>query len=378
MPLANLVQSGIVGTLGILQYPPLAVDFGGGGSGGPVWVANGNQYDAIGIHVSNNYDLQITPADYVNILTQESLFNPSAPCYCRGTMIKTNLSEKRVEKLKIGDEVMSASGAARPIKWIGRRNYCGRFVMGRKDILPICIKAGALEDNVPKRDLWISPNHAMYLDGMLIEAKDLVNGVSIVQAERVDKVEYFHIELDAHDVIVAEGALSETFIDDDSRGLFHNAHEYAAMYPDATAGVAHYCAPRVDEGYELEAIRRRITLRAGLTSNGETTLGALRGYLDLISVNSVEGWAQNVDHPEAPVCLDILVGGSLVGQVLANRYREDLERAGMGSGRHSFEFAPPAGMVLVPDAVEVRRSLDGASLMRSAHAQHKEQLSTAA
>ena len=71
----------------------------------------------------------------------------------------------------------------------------------------------------------------MYLDGVLIEAKDLVNGVSIVQAERVEKVEYFHIELENHDVIIAEGALSESFIDDDSRGMFHNAHEYRVLYP---------------------------------------------------------------------------------------------------------------------------------------------------
>ena len=102
--------------------------------------------------------------------------------------------------------------------------------MGRKDILPICIKAGALDDNVPHRDLWISPHHAMYLriGGVLIEAKDLVNGVTIVQAERVENVEYFHVELETHDVIIAEGALSETFLDDDSRGMFHNAHEYDA------------------------------------------------------------------------------------------------------------------------------------------------------
>ena len=131
--------------------------------------------------------------------------------------------------------------------------------MGRKDILPICIRAGALDDNVPRRDLWISPHHAMYLDGTLIEAKDLVNGVSIVQAEHVEKVEYFHIELERHDVIIAEGALSESFIDDDSRGMFHNAHEYRAMYPqDAATAIARYCAPRLDEGYELEALRGRI------------------------------------------------------------------------------------------------------------------------
>ena len=191
-----------------------------------------------------------------------------APCYCRGTLIGTERGEKPVEKLKIGDQVMTKSGALRPIKWIGRRSYGGRFVMGRKDILPICIKAGALGDNVPRRDLWISPHHAMYLDGVLIEAKDLVNGVSIVQAERVEEVEYFHIELDSHDVIIAEGALSESFIDDDSRGMFHNVHEYRTLYPEAAPGLAQYCAPRHEDGYEVEAARRRIALRAGTRLRG--------------------------------------------------------------------------------------------------------------
>ena len=190
-------------------------------------------------------------------------------CYCPGTLIQTERGQKRVEDLKIGDEVMTMSGALRPIKWIGRRRYGGRFVMGRKDILPICIKAGALDDNVPRRDLWISPHHAMYfkdkhLEGVLIEAKDLVNGASIVLVERVDKVEYFHIELDTHDVIIAEGALSESYIDDDSRGIFHNADEYRVLYPETVTGIAQYCAPRLEDGYEVEAIRQQIALRAGL------------------------------------------------------------------------------------------------------------------
>ena len=273
-----------------------------------------------------------------------------------------------VENLAIGDKVITNSGAARPIKWIGRRNYGGRFVMGRKDILPVRIKAGALDHNVPRRDLWISPHHAMYLEGVLIEAKELVNGVSIVQAERAAKIEYVHIELDTHDVIIAEGALSESFIDDDSRGMFHNAHEYALLYPKPALVMAQYCAPRLSDGYEVEAARRRIARRAGLRpAEGPPSVGTLRGYVDVISPRLIAGWAQNLDHPEAPVCLDIFAGEMLIGRVLANHHRTDLEQAGLGSGHHGFTFPPPATLAFAPNALQVRRSLDGAQLKLSHH-----------
>ena len=135
----------------------------------------------------------------------------------------------------------------------------------------------------------------------------------------------------------------------------------------------------MQDGYEIEAIRRHIALRAGLVSEGiSTSAGQLRGHVDRITPHVVEGWAQNVEHPEAPVCLDIYAGGRLIGQVLANGYREDLKQARLGSGHHSFEFKPPDGLAFAPDGVEVRRSLDGASLMRSADARHREELPTAA
>ena len=284
-------------------------------------------------------------------------------CYRRGTLIEAARGQKKVEALQIGDKVRTASGKLRPIKWIGRRSYAGRFVLGRKDILPVCIKSGALAENVPERDLWVSPNHAMFLDDVLIEAKDLINGVSIVQAAHAESVEYVHIELDSHDVIIAEGALSETFIDDDSRGMFHNAHDYDTLYAQVPAVAAHYCAPRLDEGYEVEAVRQRLALRSGLVRRSDTAqLGALRGYIDRVRAGSIAGWAQNADAPEAPVCLDILADGKRIGQVLANSYREDLKAAGLGSGRHAFTFTPPASLAFAPDAVEVRRALDGAAL----------------
>jgi hypothetical protein len=220
---------------------------------------------------------------------------------------------------------------------------------GHKDILPVCIKAGALAGNVPRRDLWISPHHAMYFDNtyfkaalgdapvesLLIEAKDLVNGSSIIQAERVDKVEYFHVELDTHDVIVAEGAWSETFLDDNGRAMFHNAHEFRALYPD-TDIAAQYCAPRLEDGYEVAAVRRRIALRAGLLPSADPhRASVLRGYVD---------------------------DGQLLGQTLANRFRKDLAVAGLGSGRHAFKFELPVGLTIGAYAIEVRRSLDGRRL----------------
>jgi len=251
------------------------------------------------------------------------------------------------------------SGAARPIKWIGRRAYGGRFLIGQKQILPVRINAGAIDENVPQRDLWISPHHAMYLQGVLIEARDLVNGVSIVQPADTYQVEYFHIELDSHDVIIAEGSLSETFIDDDSRGIFHNAHEYSLLYPREFRHQVRYCAARNDSGYEVEAARQRIEARAGLRSRESAASLALRGHIDRVTSDGIEGWAQNSDYPEAPMCLDICVGDRVIGQTLANRYREDLAQAGLGSGHHSFLFVPPAGTDIFSEAIQVRRSLGG-------------------
>ncbi len=285
-----------------------------------------------------------------------------APCYCSGSLIQTEAGEVPVETLKIGDRVVTASGAIRPIKWIGRRSYSGRFARGSKDILPIRIRQGALDKNTPRRDLMVSPHHALYLDGVLIEACDLINGVSIVQAESVESVTYIHIELDTHDIILAEGAPAESFVDDDSRMIFHNAHDYRALYPDEASKPPRYCAPRLRDGYAVEAARRRIEARAGLVMPEISANLALRGYIDRVDGVIVAGWAQNPDYPEAPVCLDIYAGGDLIGQTIANRYRPDLARAGLGSGRHGFVFTLPAGLVGYEAAIDVRRSLDGRSL----------------
>src|SRR5262249_40589841 len=160
-------------------------------------------------------------------------------------------------------------------------------------------------EGVPRRDLWISPNHALYLEGVLIEARDLVNGVSIVQPEAVRAIEYFHIELGRHDVLVAEGAPAESYVDDDNRGLFQNAGEYRAAHPNQRARPARYCAPRRRGGWEVERARAAIARRAGLTYAAAQPPGALRGHTDELGRRRIAGWAQDVSHPETPLLLDV-------------------------------------------------------------------------
>jgi hypothetical protein len=194
--------------------------------------------------------------------------------------------------------------------------------------------------------------------------------VSVIQADAVDVVEYYHIELDSHDIITAEGAWSETFVDDDSRNIFHNAHEYAELYPESVRIPAVYCKPRLDSGYEVEAARRAINARAGLRQSMPTDK-PLYGFVDAIAGNRILGWAQNPDRPEVPVCLDVLVDGKVMGWTLANIYREDLAIAGLGSGRHSFAFTLDWTIDPERQTVSVRRSSDRVALPLNAPAERR-------
>lgn len=186
----------------------------------------------------------------------------TTPCFCPGTLILTPCGEVAVEGLAIGDWVITESGEAEPIKWIGRHSCAGPLLAaGKSQSLPIRICANALADGLPRRDLRVSPLHALSIDGVLVPAGELVNGVSILQ-EAVARVDYIHIELASHALIFAEGAATETFIDDNSRQLFDNADEYARLYPNEERTAAQFCAERLSEGYDVEAIRWRLADRA--------------------------------------------------------------------------------------------------------------------
>ncbi len=207
------------------------------------------------LHVTFELDVQSGAGGATD--NQNTSVDITPACYCPGTLIATADGEVPIKELAIGQKVVTAFGEHRPIKWIGRRSYAGRFLAANPHVQPVRFLAGSLADGLPCRDLLVSPDHAMFLDGLLIPARCLVNGSTITHERGLERVDYYHVELDTHDVLLAEGAPSESFMDDDSRGMFHNAAEFTWMYPDA-ARPDGFCAPRVEQGVGLEAIRQRL------------------------------------------------------------------------------------------------------------------------
>ena len=185
-------------------------------------------------------------------------------CYCRGAGIRTDRGDVAVEALRHGDLVMTALGELRPVRWIGMRSYAAVFVARNPGVHPVRFAAGSLGGGLPGRDLLVSPDHAMFLDGLLIPARFLLNGATVTQERPVGQVDYFHVELHSHDILLAEGAPAESFLDEGNRGQFHNAREQDARDHSASR----QCAPRVESGAGLEAVRRRLAAEA--TCRGQT------------------------------------------------------------------------------------------------------------
>ena len=154
-------------------------------------------------------------------------------CFLKGTNILTEAGYRAVEDLKIGDKVKTFDGKIETIKWIGKQTH-HRFFAHPLRSLPIQIKAGALGSNMPRRDLFVSPDHAILVDGVLINAGALVNDISILKTYP-DLYIYYHIELENHAILDAEGAPAESYLpNQEDRSNYDNGAEYEELYPEGS------------------------------------------------------------------------------------------------------------------------------------------------
>ena len=171
----------------------------------------------------------------------------SGRCFLRGTLIQTPDGETLIEELKVGTLVDTLRGPM-PVKWIGRQRFEKARASWHWSVAPIRIARFALSDEYPRRDLILSPHHSLFIDGVLIPAQWLVNGrtVTIAEMDDCEAIEYFHIELETHEVVFAEGAPAETLLVDCGREQFVNFVEYEKLYGVDNERAMQPFAPRIE------------------------------------------------------------------------------------------------------------------------------------
>ena len=156
-------------------------------------------------------------------------------CFLKGTKISTPSGDRPVQELQIGDEVQTLAGR-KTIKWIGYSKFTKEGGRAWPDsVMPIRVARFAIDNDTPYRDLYLSPLHCLFfseaLIPVLIPVMYLINEASIAQGtpSAMSALEYYHVELDTHEVIYAEGALVESY-DGWNRENFSNFVQYERLY----------------------------------------------------------------------------------------------------------------------------------------------------
>lgn len=212
-------------------------------------------------------------------------------CFTAGTCILTKRGEIAVENLTTNDQIILQDGSTAPITWIGQRRVNIADHPRPDTVCPVLIKAGALSDAIPHRDLLLSPDHAIMLNGHLIPAKALINGSTIRQIRR-EGITYYHIELPEHAVLFAEGVAAESYLDTGNRSAFENVGVAVSLHPDFAPASAQTlreqtsCAPFIESGPLVEEIRAQILARAAIPTTNDPALTLLHGADGSITLQS--------------------------------------------------------------------------------------------
>lgn len=250
--------------------------------------ASSNGPDSFDAYANSGVINPLTPADkeLMNVLGFQ------VACFASGTRILTTRGAVPVETLRPGEDIaITASGRRAPIAWTGWRSLVPARQTKPLDVTPVRVAAGAVADGTPARDVYLSPDHALSIGGRLIPVRYLLNGRTIVQVP-VPGVTYWHVELDRHDLLLADGLPAESYLDTGNRAAFVNGGTVVMLPADFARGVwaREGCAPLLTDGPDLVRIRRELAERAAtlgwrVTANPDLHLLAACGPVTLVRAN---------------------------------------------------------------------------------------------
>jgi collagen type I/II/III/V/XI/XXIV/XXVII alpha len=254
--------------------------YDGGGGGGGFAGGGGGGYGGFGKYGGGGGGGSLDAGTNQVLVAAENagdgLVTITLACFVAGTRIAIPSGECAVETLEPGSEVvLGGAGGVAPVVWVGHRHVDCRRHPRPEEVWPIRVAAHALGMNLPRRDLWLSPDHAVYVRDVLIPIRLLINGITITR-EPVNEVTYHHVELFQHDLLLAEGLPTESYLETGDRANFQNGGEVMRLFPNFSAQVNVAAAweirgraPLVVRGPELDAARQWASaqIRPGLNSH---------------------------------------------------------------------------------------------------------------
>ncbi|GAN68759.1 Hint domain-containing protein [Acetobacter orleanensis] len=187
-------------------------------------------------------------------------------CFLAGTQLHTPGGVVAVEDIQVGDSLLTfenGQAVTQPVVWVGSRQAEVRPGLPLDEAgWPVRVCAGALDEGVPNKDLLITSEHCLYFDGQFVPVRMLVNGRTIAYDQSMRSYTYYHVETAQHAVIMADGALTESYLDTGNRSSFQQAGTVVRLPGLARCWAKDAAAPLVTAREVVEPLYQRLALRA--------------------------------------------------------------------------------------------------------------------
>lgn len=187
-------------------------------------------------------------------------------CFLTGSMIETSDGPIAVEDLTIGSEIFTRNGDVdilRRVTWVGQAHFTVRPYLPLDQAgYPVRILKDAVSNGVPFKDMLITAEHCLFFDGKFVPVRMLVNGRSIFYDTSITSYDYYHIETEEHSVIMADGMLTESYLDTGNRSAFRQTGEVVSLTPSRNLSWDDAAAPLTVSRETVEPLFRNIENRA--------------------------------------------------------------------------------------------------------------------